>query len=483
VFVSNGFASLTSGGFVYGSQAPPDWTQEGLVAYYPFDGDTLDRGPFKNNLLNTGATLSADRFGNPDKCYQFNGTTSWMVSESNLPIKGAEPRTFALWLKIPSKSSFIGNPSIIEHGLKVAQASLFSVLLSPLKPTLFVHGSYFDRGMNESLPSDQWFHASVSTDGTSQGTKFYINGEAASDSGEYSGFYQTVETKLRISTFRDSGGISNDSYFWWESGFKGWIDEIRIYRRALSHREIRDIYLLEKNEPIGLIWVGNGSLPGSSFVGAVSVNAFYIGKTEVTWGEWKAVRDWAAANGYTDLAGVGQGLGDNYPVTHVNWYDVVKWCNARSEMEGKTPVYMNGANVYRTGEVLDPPVNSSANGYRLPTEAEWEFAARGGTQTQEFAYSGSNNLDEVGWYNGNSGSAVREVGMKLANELGIYDMSGNLWEWCGSWYPGSEGSYRVLRGGVWHDSAEYSAVSYRHLANPGDRSSSIGFRVALRSAP
>ena len=187
------------------------------------------------------------------------------------------------------------------------------------------------------------------------------------------------------------------------------------------------------------------------------------------------------------LANVGQGVGDSYPVTHVSWYDVVKWCNARSEKEGKTPVYKNGAAVYRTGNVYEPALVASANGYRLPSEKEWEFAARGGTQTNGYTYSGSNDLSAVGWYGGkyggNSGKAVKEVGKKLANELGIYDMSGNLWEWSGSWYPGNEGWGRVIRGGVWRYGAGYCTVADRNgHVNPGYRTN-YGFRVALSSVP
>jgi formylglycine-generating enzyme required for sulfatase activity len=221
--------------------------------------------------------------------------------------------------------------------------------------------------------------------------------------------------------------------------------------------------------------VTGGTLPASSELGAVPVDTFYIGKTEVTWGEWKFVRTWAVANGYTDLDGVGQGTGDNYPVSHVSWYDVVKWCNARSEKESRTPVYRNGTDVYRTGEVSDPAVVASANGYRLPSEKEWEFAARGGTQTLGYTYSGSNDLNAVGWYGQNSDGAVKEVGKKQANELGIYDMSGNLWEWSGSWYPGLEGSCRVIRGGDWNASAEGCTVAYRGYNIPGNHG---GFRVA-----
>jgi formylglycine-generating enzyme required for sulfatase activity/alpha-tubulin suppressor-like RCC1 family protein len=237
--------------------------------------------------------------------------------------------------------------------------------------------------------------------------------------------------------------------------------------------------------PPDVVLVSSGVLPASSPLGPVAVNAFYIGKTEVTWGEWQSVRDWAVSNGYSDLGWVGQGFGGyNYPVSGVNWYDVMKWCNARSEMEGKTPVYMNGTAVYRTGSGFDPQVISSANGYRLPSEAEWEFAARGGTRTNGYTYSGSNDLDAVGWYAQNSGYNVHEVGKKLANELGIFDMSGNLEEWIGSLSPGDPGSYRVIRGGYWNDSAEFCTVANRnYYSNPGNRGSHYGFRVALSSFP
>jgi formylglycine-generating enzyme required for sulfatase activity len=234
--------------------------------------------------------------------------------------------------------------------------------------------------------------------------------------------------------------------------------------------------------PTGFALVTGGTLPATSELGAVPVNTFYIGKTEVTWGEWQTVRTWAVASGYTDLDGVGQGVGDSYPVTHVNWFDVVKWCNARSEKEGKTPVYTVDGAVYKIGQVTPTEV-ASANGYRLPSEKEWEFAARGGTQTQGYTYSGSNDLSLVGWYSDNSGGAVKEVGKKLANELGIYDMSGNLFEWSGSWYPGYEGSFRVIRGGYWYDSAENCTVAFRDYLIPEYRYYYYGFRVALSSVP
>jgi sulfatase modifying factor 1 len=231
-----------------------------------------------------------------------------------------------------------------------------------------------------------------------------------------------------------------------------------------------------------MVLVSGGTLPASSALGAVSVNTFSIGKTEVTWADWKAVRDWAVANGYTDLADVGYGYGDNYPVTHVTWYDVVKWCNARSEMEGKMPVYTVNGTVFRNGNSI-PEVNLLANGYRLPSESEWEFAARGGLKSRGYTYSGSNNLAEVAWYISNSatdsGYTIHEVGKKMPNELGIYDMSGNVFEWTfDAW-----GTNRVVRGGNWGDDGEYSAVARRHFAAPLFKDNDPTFRVAFSAAP
>ena len=124
-----------------------------------------------------------------------------------------------------------------------------------------------------------------------------------------------------------------------------------------------------------------------------------------------------------------------------------------------------------------------ANGYRLPSEGEWEWAARGGLNGRRCEYSGSKDLGEVGWYRENSGEKVHEVGTKKANELGIYDMSGNVWEWCFDQW-GSTGADRVLRGGGWSDLGAYGArVSDRDGYDPSSSYYGIGFRVARSSVP
>jgi formylglycine-generating enzyme required for sulfatase activity len=237
--------------------------------------------------------------------------------------------------------------------------------------------------------------------------------------------------------------------------------------------------------PANFCRVEGGKLPASSQLGAVDVSTFYIGKYPVRWSEFVEVRSWASAHGY-DIGQAGAGVGYNYPVTEVNWYEALKWCNARSEMESKTPVYKKAnRDVYRTGEEI-PVVNVSAKGYRLPSEKEWEWAARGGTKTHGYTYSGSEDINEVAWYQDNANNETHVVGTKAANELGIHDMSGNVSEWCFDDYDGL-GWFRVFRGGSWILFAEYCEVGCRDYwsfeEGPSALVPYIGFRLALSSVP
>ena len=206
---------------------------------------------------------------------------------------------------------------------------------------------------------------------------------------------------------------------------------------------------------------------------SVTLSDYYIGKYEVTQAEYKIIMEKTPS----------YFIGDNHPVEGVSWYDAVEFCNKLSEKKGLQKVYMKkiGGNV---------TANFSKNGYRLPTEAEWEYAARGGRDSQGYIYSGSNTLEDVAWYSSNSGKQIQTIGQKQPNELGLYDMSGNVAEWCWDWYGdyssskqidprGSRaGSFRILRGGSWDRDASNSQVSDRRYYIPYYDFESIGFRLA-----
>ena len=205
----------------------------------------------------------------------------------------------------------------------------------------------------------------------------------------------------------------------------------------------------------------------------VTVSSFYISKYEVTQKQWNAVMG----------SNPSWFKGDDRPVEKVSWYDAVEFCNALSRKEGRSPAYtVNGENV---------SWNLNADGYRLPTEAEWEYAARGGKKSKGYVYSGGNTAVDVAWYSDNSVSETYPVGTKGANELGLYDMSGNVGEWCWDWYgdysSGSQtdpdgpstGSLRVLRGGSWGHAARCVRVSGRRISGPGFSGYNGGFRLVL----
>ncbi len=228
-----------------------------------------------------------------------------------------------------------------------------------------------------------------------------------------------------------------------------------------------------------MVTVQGGTLPQGSSLANQTVSTFQIGRTEVTWEEWQSVRAWATANGYTDLVGVGVGIAGNYPATSIGWYDVVKWCNAKSEKEGLSPVYSINGTIYKTGEA-SPNVDSTANGYRLPTIQEFEWAARGGVQSQGYTYSGSNDVNAVCWEATNSAFSVKPVAAKSHNELGIFDMSGNVMEWCEGLHSGA---YRVLRGGSFTKNPDWSTVSFGGLSIYNSRNGDFGFRLVRNIGP
>ncbi len=247
---------------------------------------------------------------------------------------------------------------------------------------------------------------------------------------------------------------------------------------------------------------------GDAPVREVTVSAFYLGKTEVTKGEWDEVRAWAVGHGYTDLS-AGTGAAANHPMHTVSWWDAIKWCNARSEKEGLAPCYAVGGSPMRTGTTA-PTVNWTAKGYRLPTEAEWEKAARGALSGKRFPWGDTISHSQANYYSSGSyaydlsptrgthpsyGGGPSPVGSFPANAYGLQDMAGNVWEWCWDWHgtyaPGAQadprgatsGANRVSRGGSWSDVAHYCRAADRRYYYPGFRHNLQGFRVLCSSVP
>ena len=160
--------------------------------------------------------------------------------------------------------------------------------------------------------------------------------------------------------------------------------------------------------------------------------------------------------------------GDRLPVEGVSWWDAIRFCNTLSEREELSPAYRLDADV--EGVEWDTP----ADGYRLPTEAEWEYACRAGTTGPRYA-----QLDEIAWYRGNSQERLHEVGGKQPNAWGVYDMLGNVWEWCWDIYDAEVyGTYRVLRGGGWFDEHWSCRASVRRRSHPTYKIDDVGFRIA-----
>ncbi len=247
------------------------------------------------------------------------------------------------------------------------------------------------------------------------------------------------------------------------------------------------------------------SVPGMLFVqggmfnnGSANVNLsdFYMGIYEVTQSEWFYIMG--------DHPSSGVGIGDNFPVYGISWFSVIKYCNLKSIHDGKTPCYIydtfgtnpadwpEGWNTVSENH-LKITCDWQADGYRLPSEMEWLYAALGGNRTHNYTYSGTNNLSEAGWYQGNSGNYTHVIGGKKNNELGFKDLTGNVLEWCWDIYGdysttdennphGIEtGSLRVYRGGCWFSEDTNCRNDFRSRNYATTVNNGIGFRLVRKA--
>lgn len=213
---------------------------------------------------------------------------------------------------------------------------------------------------------------------------------------------------------------------------------------------------------------------------------YRLSKYEVTSSLWCFVCNDAVQKGYKFSSNAFEDLG-NIPITNITWHDAIVWTNALSELLSKTPCYVDAnGNVIKNATDISTcdlaRVRQDATGYRLAQEAEWEVAARGGnpddSNVWKYVYSGGEKIDELCWYKNNSKDSLHEVGTKKSNTLGLYDMSGNVWEWCFDWYNEAE-TARVNRGGGARSSEELCAVDQNGSNFPHVKDATLGFRLAM----
>ena len=307
--------------------------------------------------------------------------------------------------------------------------------------------------------------------------------------------------------------LGNNLRITWDAG-ADW--NLQVSTQTKFRVNVTDTPLGMSLIPAGTFTMGNSVAADTDITDAptrtVNLSAFYMAQNLVTTAEWDVVRTWALSNGYTGLV-AGAGKASNHPVQTVSWFDGVKWCNARSQQEGLTPVYMVGGAVMKTGTTV-PTVNWASNGYRLPTEAEWEKAARGGWSGKRFpwgdtishsqanyrAASSYNSYDLSGAVNDyhptyatGATPFTSPVDSFAANGYGFHDMAGNAFQWCWDWYGTyaagtptdprgvSSGTNRMLRGGSWGNSAFYCRTAVRFSNTPTGTDGVIGLRVARSS--
>ena len=343
--------------------------------------------------------------------------------------------------------------------------------------------------------------ASSMTSSISVDTRLWELNIAASPGGSVTGsgsYYRQATVSVQATALP---GYSFDSWSGNASGSNNPISITMDGHKTISAEFVEEFILI----PAGTFTMGrtSGELYTDAPPVTVTLSSFYIGKNEVTKQLWVEVYNWATSNGYNDFTVfLNTSKPSNHPVDTISWFDAVKWCNARSQKEGLIPCYNVNGSIMKIGTTA-PTVNWAANGYRLPTEAEWEKAARGGVSGKRFPWGGdtishahANYRSNIGFHPTFSNNTVSPytspVGSFAENGYGLNDMAGNVWEWCWDWYGatsyvndaadprgiGSGAIYRVSRGGSWNENDLDCSAASRGAFGPMMAGANMGFRIA-----
>jgi formylglycine-generating enzyme required for sulfatase activity len=250
------------------------------------------------------------------------------------------------------------------------------------------------------------------------------------------------------------------------------------YVQSVVTNPVMSLRLFDPSPPPGMALIPAGTNVGTDPDFGdyrLTLTEFYMDCTHVTKVLWDLVRSWGITNGYADLP-MGGAYGRDYPVFNISWHEAVKWCNARSEREGRPVAYRVGGDTYRTGRVDTVACDFAVCGYRLPTLREWEYAARGGLRGKRYPWG-----DDIGLTKLNFAGVVDHTtlaGTYPPNGFDLYDMAGNLWQWIWDWHPDHLNRYRAIRGGSWSDqyfACRCAAGDFFH--NPLGSDYLLGFRT------
>jgi sulfatase modifying factor 1 len=467
----------------------PASLQQGLIAYYPFNGNANDESGNGNHGEVQGAIFAPDRLATPEKSIAFNNKGQAVVVRANNDLNSipSDTHSICFWIR-PSidaidKSRFAYLINRVKPG-NIQWNYLWECSPDKSKPTGWVRASTNSVHVPGNQPTDfsvgfdRWNHVVFSTDASS--TRVFIAGKIR---GSYNPLVwpSIPSIDLRFGNYGDAQ-------------FIGSLDDIRIYNRPLSAAEVKSLYEYESKPPATPIPTAPATksitnkigmtlnvIPAGTFMMGSPVTekdresnetqhevtiskAFYMQTTEVTQSQWTAVMGTEPWKGQGDVK-----EGPNYPASYVTWDDAVAYCEKLSEGEGKT--------------------------YRLPTEAEWEYAFRAGTKTTWSFGDDEASLGDYAWHRENAYDIgelyAHQVGLKEPNAFGLYDMHGNVYEWCHDYFeedyykqspaqdpPGPvTGSSRVLRGGSWDHNSRRTRSANRNRLVAGYRYHRYGFRL------